>query len=109
MKIKRGDVVYLRKDVNCPNPIRPFVIVSNNVGNKFAEICLGVPLTLKPRREQPTHCRVTYNDSIAMTEQICVINKDDIVKVLFTVSDEDMQNIDECLAISLDLGCDERV
>lgn len=109
MKIRRGDVVYLHRTVNCPNPIRPFVIVSNNVGNKHAEICLGVPLTLKPRRGQPTHCRISYNDSIAMTEQICVINKDDIEKVLFRVSDEDMRMIDECLAISLDLGCDESV
>lgn len=109
MKISRGDVVYLHKDVNCPNPIRPFVIVSNNIGNKYAEICLGVPLTLKPRREQPTHCRISYNDSIAMTEQICVIQKEDIKKVLFSVSDEDMKKIEECLAISLDLGCDECV
>lgn len=109
MKIKRGTVVYLFSDVTCPNPIRPYLIVSNNVGNKHAEMCLGVPLTLKPRRGQPTHCRISYNDSIAMTEQICVIQKEDIEKVLFTVNNEDMKRIDECLAISLNLGCDERV
>lgn len=109
MNVKRGDVVYLNKDVKCPNPIRPYVIVSNDVGNRFAAICLGVPLTIKPKKEQPTHCKVSHNNATVMTEQICVIEKEDIEKVLFTVSDEDMKNIDECLAISLDLGCDERV
>lgn len=106
MIVRRGDVVYLNKDVKCPNTIRPFVIVSNNTGNKFAEICLGVPVTRKKKCGQPTHCMISYNDSTVMTEQICVINKEDIEKVLFSLNDEDMKKIDECLLISLDLGCD---
>lgn len=109
MIIKRGDVVYLRKDTGCPNAIRPYVIVSNDVGNKYAQICLGVPLTLKKKNGLPTHCKVSYNDSTAMTEQICVINKDDIEKILFTVDDEDMATIDECLLVSLALGSEPDV
>lgn len=106
MRIRRGDVVYLRKSVKCPNAIRPYVIVSNDVGNRYAEICLGVPLTMNRRRGQPTQCIVSYNDSTVMTEQICVINKNDIDKILFTLTDSDMKRIERCLAISLDLGCD---
>lgn len=106
MKIKRGDVVYLNKTVPCPNAIRPYVVVSNDVGNKHADICLGVPLTMKRKRGQPTQCIVSYNDSTVMTEQICVINKNDIDKILFTLTDSDMKRIEKCLAISLDLGRD---
>lgn len=106
MNVRRGDVVHLTRTVPCPNAIRPFVIVSNDIGNWYADICLGVPLTLKKKKPLPTHCHVSYNDSTAMAEQICMIYQEDIEKVLFTVNEEDMKKIDECLKISLALGSD---
>lgn len=109
MMIRRGDVVYLRRTTPCPNAIRPYVIVSNDTGNKHADFCVGVPISMRKKRGQPTQCVVSYNDSTVMTEQVCVIKKDDIEKVLFTLNESDMKKIEKCLAVSLNLGCDEVV
>ena len=103
MNIKRGDVVYLFKDISCPNSRRPFVIVSNDIGNYHSGICLGVPLTTKTKKPYPTHCKIDFNDSTVMTEQICVIDKESIERVIYRVNDVDMMKINECLNISLAL------
>lgn len=103
MNVKRGDVIYLFKETPCPNAKRPFVIVSNDVGNHYSEICLGVPLTTKYKKDYPTHCRIGYNNSIVMTEQICTINKGDIERVLTSLNEVDMMKINDCLNISLAL------
>lgn len=103
MNVKRGDVVYLYENTTCPNAKRPFVIVSNDIGNHHSGICLGVPLTTRPKRNYPTHCTIDFNGSTVMTEQISVIHQDDIERTIFKVNEVDMMKINECLAISLAL------
>lgn len=103
--IKRGDIVYLKDSVGSPLNSRPFLIVSNDVGNHFANICLGVPLTTKHKKvSQPTHCIIGFNGSMVLTEQIYTINKDDINRIIGKISVSDMKQVDECLMISLSLN-----
>lgn len=44
MKIKRGDIVYVsdnnKYQGNIQNRNRPFLIVSNDIGNSYSNICL---------------------------------------------------------------------
>lgn len=84
---------------------RPFLIVSNDVGNHFANICLGVPLTTKHKKvSQPTHCIIGFNGSMVLTEQIYTINKDEINRVIGRIDEEDMKRVDACLKVSLALS-----
>ena len=103
--IKRGDIVYLKDSVNKPLNSRPFLIVSNDIGNHFANICLGVPLTTKHKKvSQPTHCVIGFNGSMVLTEQIYTINKDDINRVIGRIDEDDMRRVSECLKVSLALN-----
>lgn len=103
--IKRGDIVYLKDSVGSPLNSRPFLIVSNDVGNHFANICLGVPLTTKHKKvSQPTHCIIGFNGSMVLTEQIYTINKDEINRVIGRIDEEDMKRVDACLKVSLALS-----
>ena len=104
MEVKRGDVIYLTGYEDDPRKARPFVVVSNNIGNHFGTICLGVPLTSRHKKlNQPTHCIVKYHDSMAMAEQVHTIDKSDIENVVFQLDKEDMDKLDECLKVSLAL------
>lgn len=103
--IKRGDIVYLRDEVGDPLNSRPFLIVSNDVGNHFSDICLGVPLTTKHKKlSQPTHCIINFNASMVLTEQIYTINKNDINKTIGKITEKDMTQVEKCLKASLALG-----
>lgn len=105
MMIKRGDVIYLKDDVGKPLNTRPFLVVSNDTGNRFAHICLGVPLTTKRKKlQQPTHCVVDFNGSMVLGEQIYTIDQKDINRIIGKISKEDMARVDECLKVSLALN-----
>lgn len=105
MEIKRGDIVYLRTtDNNDVLRKRPYVIVSNDVGNHFAGICLAVPLTTRMKKlNMPTHTIIDYHGSMVMTEQIHTIRQEDIERVAHHLNRADMQNIESCLKNSLGL------
>lgn len=103
--VKRGDIVYLKDNVGDPLNSRPFLVVSNDKGNHFGGICLGVPLTTKHKKlSQPTHCIIGFNDSMVLTEQIYTIEKTDINKTIGKISENDMKRVDACLKISLALN-----
>lgn len=105
MIIKRGDIIYLKDSVGMPLNARPFLVVSNDIGNKHANICLGVPLTTKRKKlTQPTHCTVDFNGSMILGEQIYTINKIDINRIIGRITEEDMAKVDECLKVSLALS-----
>lgn len=103
--IKRGDIVYLKDDAMEPLNSRPFLIVSNDIGNRFGGIVLGVPLTTKHKKlSQPTHCLINFNGSMVLTEQIYTINKTDINRTIGKINDDDMLQVDKCLKASLSLN-----
>lgn len=106
MKVKRGDVVYLKKTFPMRDHIqggnRPFLVVSNDTGNFYSEICIVVPMTTKNRnRLLPTHAIVDYNNSLCLCEQIFTISQDDVSAIKYHLSDSDMLKINRCLRNSL--------
>jgi mRNA interferase MazF len=103
VEIKRGDIVYMTDKEECVMRTRPYLIVSNDVGNRHSDIVLGTPLTTRMRKpDQPTHCIVGFRKSMVLAEQIVTIRKEDINRVVLHV--DDMTEVDRCLMASLGIG-----
>lgn len=110
---KRGMVLLV--DLGCREGsiqygIRPCILISNNLNNKFSTVLTAVPLsTSKFKKELPTHIAITTNnskiekDSIALCEQPMLILKDRIIKELFELDNILMRQIDIGVMIQLGL------
>lgn len=103
-ELKRGDVIYLNDAVNKALGVRPYLIVSNDVGNHYGNIVLACPLTTKHKKlNQPTHCIIDFHDSMVMCEQVYTIQKTDIHRTAGRVGKDDLERVDDALAVSLGL------
>lgn len=111
MEILRGDIFFVRKAF-CEgyeqDAGRPAVIVSNNIGNKHANIVEVVYLTSQEKKPLPTHvdilCRVP---STALCEQISTVAKERLCEFVRACTDDEMKRIDKALMVSL--GIDQPV
>lgn len=100
---KRGDIclVDFGKPTNNSSVqagVRPAVIVQNDIGNKYSTCTIVCPLTSKAKKYIPTHVSISKDngvskDSIALCEQIQVIDKNKIIKNLGKI--ENQKIIDE--------------
>lgn len=62
----------------------------------------GVPLTSKYKKiKQPTHMRLSLNDSVLLCEQIVTFNQSEITDVVYHLYGEEMKKVDKCLKVSL--------
>ena len=109
MQVYRGDVFYLTGTSgevvgSEQNESRPCVIVSNNTGNRYSNIVEIVLLSTKNKHNLPTHCTVLAKiPSIALCEQIKSVSKARLGEWTRKCTDEEMDAIDKCLAISIGL------
>ncbi len=111
-KVKRGDIIYIEmnkqnieEDSDVQEYSRPYLVVSNDIGNYHSNICICVPLTTKDKKvKQPTHYRIKYKDSVVLCEQIFTFNQNRYKKVLYRLPEEEMKEIDKCLMVSLGLN-----
>ena len=111
MKVKRGDIVYLRRDAyeiiagkgHLQYGMRPLLVISNDIGNYYSGICVVVPLSTKSKRNLPTHAHLKHNFSAALCEQIFTINQNDIVRIVDSIGEKEQSKVNECLKISLAL------
>jgi len=108
-EIKRGEVYYA--DVSpCvgseQDGFRPVVIVQNNLGNKHSSTTIAVAITSrKPKSNIPTHIVIEPTDwlsglnrmvqSIILTEQIQTIDKSRLGRYLCTLTEEQMEKVDQ--------------
>lgn len=109
MKVKRGDVIYLKKvfpeEDHIQGGRRPYVVVSNDKGNLHSNHCMIVPLTTANRKKRlPTHTRVEYHNNLCLCEQIFTVSQDDVQEIKYNLPLKDMKNIDRCLRIALGCG-----
>ena len=90
--------------------IRPVVIVSNDIGNKFSSVFHAVPLTSKvqKKRSMPTHIFIGVSgakglkrNSIAQCEQLCRIMQGELVGKIGSVSREQMLQIVKGIKVQL--------
>lgn len=107
--IKRGDI--LLADLN---PIigseqggeRPVLVVQNDVGNLHSPTIVVAIISSKVEKGRlPTHVFIQKGvlplDSIICVEQIRTIDKSRVFKYLGRLSNEDMENVDKALKISV--------
>ncbi|MDJ0577830.1 MAG: type II toxin-antitoxin system PemK/MazF family toxin [Xenococcaceae cyanobacterium MO_234.B1] len=114
VKIKRGDIVLCNL-----NPvkgteqagIRPVVIVQINRANAVSPHTIIAPCTSKIRRALlPSHVFIPAGvgglsqDSVILCEQIRVIDKSRIIKVLGNLNQEYLEQLNQALSIILGLS-----
>lgn len=84
---------------------RPCVVISNNYGNYYSKILLVVPITSSTTKHYlPTHSSIELTKpSIVLCEQIFTITKDDLISYVRDLTDEELEELNECLKISIGL------
>lgn len=111
MSIKRGDIFWITKNPYRPTsgsvqePGRPGIIVSNDANNACALTFEIVYLTCKPKKDLPTHCAINSvpKPGLALCEQVTTISNEQLRDYIGHCTDEEMKQIDRCIAISLGL------
>lgn len=85
--------------------LRPCVVLSNNVNNKYSPVVMVVPISSAVKKPLPVHVHLdaeTYNldkNSHAMAEQIKHINKDELIRPLTTLDSDAMAAIEKAFMI----------
>lgn len=110
--IKRGDMFRAVFDAvgSEQGGERPFIVLQNNLGNRYSPTLIVALVTTKVKRDMPTHVKLTKEfglkeDSVVMLEQIRTIDKSRIINGSYIgrVSRETMKLIDEAMSISIAL------
>lgn len=110
--IKRGEIYLVDlgdTEGSVQGGIRPAIILQNDVGNRFSPTTLICPLTSQKKKEMPTHVTLPtttglQKESVALCEQIRVIDKSKLTKKLCDVSDDNIvQEINKSIMVSFGL------
>lgn len=104
--VKRGDIYFVVGGAAVgseQSANRPAVIVSNDIGNRFAPIVEIVYLTTRTKGGLPTHVFIgsAPRPSIALCEQIVTVSKSRLQRYIGRVTQEEINNIDKALGKSL--------
>ena len=111
--IKRGDIYYAELNPVIGSEqggIRPVLIISNNMGNRFSPTVIIAAITsrVQTKAKLPTHTAVKDykgldKDSIILLEQIRTIDKQRLKQHMGTMPTDIMARVDKALAISLSM------
>lgn len=108
----RGEVYYINLSQTSGSEqggCRPCVILQNNVGNTYSGTTIIAPMTTKLKHRLPTHVQISTADkglnlnSVIMTEQIRVVDKQRFGDFVCRLSKETMERVDKAIEISLAL------
>lgn len=109
----RGDIFYADMGVvhgSEQGGFRPFVIIQNDMGNRFSPTVIGVAITSQINKAKiPTHVAISSNnygiidDSVVLCEQIKTLDKSRLGKYIGHMTRRDMQRVNEALLISIGL------
>ena len=102
--LKMFDIVFVdipktNEDISEQTGIHPYIIIQNNIGNKYSPTILGISLTSKIKKENmPIHCIVPKTksnglkvDSMACAETLRQIDKKRILSKTGSIEDLDTQ------------------
>lgn len=112
--IRRGDIYYLnfgRQTGSEQSGLRPVVITSNKMANKYSPVVLVSPITSSfNKKELPTHVRLKHElcglqrDSQVLLEQIYTVDKKRLGDYIGSIDDETMDKVNYALEISMQIG-----
>ena len=110
--MKRGEIwlVNLPENGRCiQNKIRPAIIISNDMANKYSPVIHVCPISSKnSKNNMPTHVELTTNcglttNSTALCEQSMLISKDIFMRKVGECDSFTMHKIDAALSIQFGL------
>ena len=103
----RGDIVWVSDSKSMGSEQRgerPALIVSNDMANEHAPIVTVVWLTTQDKKPLPTHCEVRATEkSTALCENITTVSKERIGDFIRSATQKEMENVDRCISIALNL------
>ena len=82
---------------------RPCLVVQNDIGNKYSTTTIICPITTQKKKFDKTHLSISgmREGSIAMFEQIRVVDKARVIKYIRTITDEEMAQANKLLLLTL--------
>lgn len=112
--INKGDLYYANLDpiVGCEQQgTRPVIIIQNDIGNKYSPTVLVAPITTKVnlKHKLPTHVfiKATKNikhNSIALLEQIRVLDKTRLLSYIDSLTEEQILDLDKAIIKSFNIS-----
>ena len=111
--VQRGDIFYADLSGNQGSEqggLRPVLIMQNDIGNKYSPTVIGVPITSQQKKNKlPTHveidaeCSGLPKDSIALFEQLRVIDKRRLGRKVGKIGSDKIYQANNALMISFGL------
>lgn len=110
MTISRGDIFYITNIDEYTvgseqSGSRPGIIVSNNKANTYSPVVEVVYLTSVRKKKLPTHVLIhgVKFSSIALCEQIHSVSVSRLGRRIGTLTEEEMNKVNQALKVSLEL------
>ena len=117
MCIYKGDMFYadLTPVVGCEQGgIRPVLIIQNDIGNRYRPTVIVAAITSRTEKSHlPTHIRLwsqqygLRQNSLVLLEQVRTIDRSRLRDYIGTLTDRQLREVDEALAVSFGLGLAE--
>ena len=110
--VKRGDVytcILPPEKGSVQSGPRPVVVIQNDVGNIFSPTTIIAPFTSKlGKAKLPTHMNISnekiQKNSIILLEQIKTVDKSTLKDKLFSLTEDEIEELNKCIKISLSLS-----
>lgn len=88
---------------------RPVLILQNDIGNKHSPTTIVAPITSSTKKKfLPVHVPIEsnhlYKNSMVLCEQVQVIDKSRLGKLLCRVSDKTLAEVDKAMAVSVGIN-----
>lgn len=109
----RGDIYLVNLGTNIGSEqggCRPVLLVQNDIGNHFGPTLIVAPVSSRywKKSKQPTHTLIEgiqnlSSPSVVLTEQLLTIDKVRVMKYLGKVPEDQMQNVNKAVMVSLGL------
>ena len=108
----RGDIYLVDLGTNIGSEqggCRPVLLVQNDIGNHFGPTLIVAPVSSRywKKSKQPTHTLIegiqNLSPSVVLTEQLLTIDKVRVMKYLGKVPEDQMQNVNKAVMVSLGL------
>lgn len=109
----RGDIYLVDLGTNIGSEqggCRPVLLVQNDIGNHFGPTLIVAPVSSRywKKPKQPTHTLIEgiqnlSSPSVVLAEQLLTIDKVRVMKYLGKVPEDQMQNVNKAVMVSLGL------
>ena len=88
---------------------RPVLILQNDIGNKHSPTTIVAPITSSMKKKfLPVHVPIEsnrlYKNSMVLCEQVQVIDKSRLGKLLCRISDKTLTEVDKAMAVSVGIN-----